>query len=58
MVRGYHVYKELWFATVGEELSCVREVDNYLNPFAVAVVKSVVVVGDVSRKISMVCSMF
>ena len=25
MVRGYHVYKEMWYAAIGEELSCVRE---------------------------------
>ena len=30
-VRGYHVYKEIWLATVGEELSCLREVENYCN---------------------------
>ena len=58
IVRGYHVYKEIWFASVGEELSCVREVDNYCDPFAAAVVKSGVVVGDVPSKISTVCSMF
>ena len=28
-VHGYHVYKEIWCADVGEELSCVREVENY-----------------------------
>ena len=33
MVRGYHVYREVWCAAVGEELSCVREV-NYRDPFA------------------------
>lgn len=54
MVRGYRVYKEIWYATVGEELSCVREVENYRNPFAVAVVKQGVVVGHVPRKISLV----
>ena len=57
MVRGYHVYKEVWCAAVGEELSCVREV-NYRDPFAVAVMRSGVVVGHVPRKISSVCSMF
>ena len=58
MVRGYHVYREIWIATVGEELSCVREVGNYRDPFAVAVVKSGVVVGHIPRKISSACSMF
>ena len=35
MVRGYYVYKEVWCAAVGEELSCVREVENYRDLFAV-----------------------
>ena len=25
MVRGYHVYQDIWNATVGEELYCQRE---------------------------------
>ena len=58
MVRGYHVYKEIWCAAVGEELSCMREVENYRDPFAVAVVRSGVIVGHVPRRISSVCSMF
>ena len=58
MVRGYHVYKEIWCAAVGEELSCIREVENYRDPFAVAVVRSGVIIGHVPRKISSVCSMF
>ena len=57
MVRGYHVYKEIWCAAVGEELSCIREVENYSDPFAVAVVRSGVIVGHVPRKKSSVCSM-
>ena len=39
MVCGYHVYKEIRCAAVGEELSCIREVENYHDPFAVAVVR-------------------
>ena len=57
MVRGYHVYGEIWLAAVGEELSCMSEVKNSRNLFAVAVMKSGVV-GHVPRKISSVCSMF
>ena len=56
MVRGYHMYKEVWCADFGEELACVREV-NYRDPFAVAVMRSGGVVGHVPRKISSVCSM-
>ena len=39
MVCGYHVFKEIRCAAVGEEMSCIREVENYRNPFAVAVVR-------------------
>ena len=30
MIRGYHVYKEIWEAAVGEELQCARETDNVM----------------------------
>ena len=33
------VIKEVWCAAVGEELSCMREVENYRDPFAVAVIR-------------------
>ena len=58
MVRGYHVYQEVWVAAVGEELSCVRESENHHDPFSVAVVRSGVIVGHVPRKISSTCSLF
>ena len=34
MVCGYHMYKEICCAAVGEELSCIREVENYRDPHA------------------------
>ena len=58
MVRGYHVYQEIWIAAVGEELPCVRETDNHRDPFAVAVERSGVTVGHIPKKISSICSMF
>ena len=39
VICGYHVYKEIRCAAVGEELSCIREVENYRHPFDVAVVR-------------------
>ena len=27
-VRGYHVYKDIWEAAIGEELPCERETKN------------------------------
>ena len=58
MVRGYHVYRGIWNAALGEQLPCQREPMNSKDPFAVAVVKSQVAVGHIPRKISSICSMF
>ena len=30
-IRGYHVYKEIWQAAVGEELECDREHGNTMR---------------------------
>ena len=37
MVRGYHIYKDIWVAVVGEEFPCKCEDGNRVDPFAVAV---------------------
>ena len=37
MVRGYHVYKDIWEAELDEELPCQKEPLNIVDPFAVAV---------------------
>lgn len=57
-VRGYHVYKDVWEASVGKDLSCHRESGNSADPFAVAVVKNGVTVGHVPQRISSVSSLF
>ena len=38
-VCGYHMYKEIRCAAVGEGLSCIREVENYRHLFAVAMIR-------------------
>ena len=48
-VRGYHIYKDIWDATIGEELQCARESDNSNDRYAVAVRKNDAVVGHVTR---------
>ena len=58
MVRGYHVYKDIWSAVVGTELPCKREDANRIDPFAVAIVQGAIVVGHVPKKISSVCLLF
>ena len=57
-MRGYHVYKDIWEANVGEELECVRERRNEKDRYAVAVVKNDTIIGHLPRKISKVCSFF
>ena len=39
MVRGYHVYRDLWAASIGELLPCEREVGNASDRYAVAIKK-------------------
>ena len=38
-VRGYHVYKDIWAAAIGEELVCGREPTNMAGRYVVAVLK-------------------
>ena len=33
-IRGYHVYKEIWQAVIGEELECDREPDNSCDRYS------------------------
>ena len=58
MVRGYHVYRDVWHATMAEQLPCQREIGNVADPFAIAIVKSGAIVGHVPRRISSVCLVF
>ena len=58
IVRGYHVYRRIWEAVVGEELTCITEPDNRSDRYAVAVIKSDTTVGHVPRKFSAVCALF
>ena len=57
-IRGYHVYREIWEAAVGEVLTCEREAQNENDRYAVAVKKDGVVIGHLPRKVSRVCSLF
>lgn len=57
-VRGYHVYKDIWIAQVGELLVCERDQYNVQDRYAVSVKKDGNVIGHLPRKISRVCSVF
>lgn len=58
MVRGYHKYKDIWEAKIGENLQCQREPGNVHDLYAVSVMNSGLVVGHVPKKISSTCSLF
>ena len=55
-VRGYHVYKDVWEAAIGEVLVCEREPRNAEDRYAVAVKKDETIVGHLPRNLSRVCS--
>ena len=57
-IRGYHVYREIWEAQMGETLMCEREPHNAHDQYAVAVKKEGTVIGHLPRKLWRVCSLF
>ena len=57
-VRGYHVYRDIWEAVIGEVLQCERERTNAEDRYAVAVKKDGRIIGHLPSKISRVCSLF
>ena len=58
VVRGYHIYKDIWNADIGSELPCCPESTNREDRYAVAVMNGTHVVGDMPRKISFICHLF
>lgn len=60
MVRGYHIYQDVWNPTINQGLQCAREPGNLRDPFAVAVLtgNSHQIVGHIPLKISSLCSLF
>ena len=58
MVRGHHVYQEVWTPITGEYLVCARELKNSQDRYAVAVLKHDEIVGHLPRTISTISSLF
>ena len=57
-VRGYHVYRHIWAAAVGEVLECQLEPTNVEDRYAVGVVKDETIVRHLPKRIARVCSLF
>ncbi len=51
-IRGYHVYKDTWSATIGETLLVKKEIENTNYPNAVAIFNENTVVGHVPRNLA------
>ena len=59
VVRGHHVYKNIWSSMLGEELQCICEMGNVHDLYAVGIVKTGTgTVGHLPKKISMPCHLF
>ena len=57
-VHGYHAYKDIWEAVVGERVISERESKNQMDRNAVAIKNNVKILGLVPRKMSKICSLF
>ena len=49
IVRGYHIYKDIWGAEISSEFPCLPEPDNREDRYAVAIMNGTNVVGHVLR---------
>ena len=57
-IRGYHICKEVWAATVGEALVCEREPKNSSDRYAVAVKNKGTITEHLPRKLLRICLLF
>ena len=49
-VRGYHVYKGIWTAAMGEQIGCIREPLNVMDRYAVALKKDGALISHLPKK--------
>ena len=59
VVRGHHIYKDIWSSVHGEELHCRREFGNVHDLYAVSVIKhGTGIIGHLLKRISTPCHLF
>ena len=58
VIRGYHIYKDIFTPTIGKTIQSRRETDNDHDGFAVAITEDDTIVGHVPRTISVPCDVF
>ena len=47
VIRGHHIYKEVWEPIHGQILQCARETSNMFGPFAVSIINNGKILGHV-----------
>ena len=52
------MYKGIWTAAIGEELSCRRQTNNVTDRYSVAVIKDDAIVGHLPKKYFKIFSLF
>ena len=56
VVRGHHIYKDIWSSVHGKELQCKCEISNVHDLYAVSVIKhGTGIVGYLPKRISTPC---
>ena len=58
IIRGHHIYKDIWSPRTGEILEAARERGNRHDRHAVSLLKADVIVGHVPRQLSRVLFFF
>ena len=58
VIRGHHVYKDIFTPTIGKILQSRSEPDNSYDSFAVAIIENDTIVGHVPCNISVPCDLF
>ena len=58
VIRGHHVYKDIFTPTIGKTLQCRRESGKSHDSHAVATIENDAVVGHIPRNISVPCDLF
>ena len=58
VIRGHHIYKDIWTPFIEEQLDLQRELNNAYDRYAVTIIKKDKIVGRVSRELTRQFSRF
>ena len=58
VIRGHHIYKDIWTPFIGEQLDLQHELNNAYDRYAVTIIKKDEIVGRVPRELARQFSRF